>query len=382
MSIRRFGGNDEHPWQRGGVTPAVLYRAVLLAFGLLVLVLVFAQVVEVVLLVLLVAVVAVPLSAGTSWLERAGIPRWLGAPLVLLSALGVLGLVIALLVPTFVAEGNRLVASLPATVDHLRRDIGHATSSSPTQVGRRVQDFINGYSAHPQRLLGPVTTVGGSIVVAVTALIIVLLTAMYAAINPEALVSGAQRLVPPPRRPVAQLICTRLAIAYVGWLRGLLVGMAVLGVITYVGLRLVGLDYALVFATVTAAAMVVPYFGALFSAIPPVLLALTDTPTKALLVVAVYLIAHQVEGNVIEPLVMARAVKLHPAMVAVGVLAVERLFGFFGLLLAVPILVTVKILVEEVWVNQMERAYDHRPGPRGDSTRGGLGAGSPTRRSG
>jgi predicted PurR-regulated permease PerM len=98
----------------------------------------------------------------------------------------------------------------------------------------------------------------------------------------------------------------------------------------------------------------VPYYGALVSAVPPILLALTISPGTALLVALVYLVAHQVEGNLIEPLVMARAVELHPALVAIGVIAVERLFGFAGLLVAVPILVTVKILITEFWVRPLE----------------------------
>jgi hypothetical protein len=82
-----------------------------------------------------------------------------------------------------------------------------------------------------------------------------------------------------------------------------------------------------------------------------------EVESKALIVAGIYLLAHQLEGNVIEPLVMARAVELHPALVAIGVIAVERLFGFIGLIVAVPILVTVKILVEELWVRPLETAH-------------------------
>lgn len=67
-----------------------------------------------------------------------------------------------------------------------------------------------------------------------------------------------------------------------------------------------------------------------------------------------YVAIHQLEANVIEPVVMARAVKLHPAVVAVGVVAVESLLGFVGLFVAVPILATFKILVEELWINPNE----------------------------
>jgi putative heme transporter len=75
-------------------------------------------------------------------------------------------------------------------------------------------------------------------------------------------------------------------------------------------------------------------------------------------VAAIYIVAHQAESNVIQPLIVARTVELHPAVVAVGVIAVDTLFGFVGLIISVPIIVTVKILIEELWVRPIER----RPG--------------------
>ncbi len=109
--------------------------------------------------------------------------------------------------------------------------------------------------------------------------------------------------------------------------------------------------------------MIVPYFGALASSIPPILYALTISPGKALVVTVVYILAHQLEGNLIQPLVMARAVELHPAVVAVGVVAIERLFGFIGLIVAVPILGTVRVLVQELWIFPMEARNVKRAGP-------------------
>jgi predicted PurR-regulated permease PerM len=100
--------------------------------------------------------------------------------------------------------------------------------------------------------------------------------------------------------------------------------------------------------------MIVPYFGALASMIPPVLYALTFSPGKALIVAVLYIVTHQVESNMIQPLVVARVVELHPAVVAIGVVAVDTLFGFVGLFVAVPILVTIKILIEELWIKRVE----------------------------
>ena len=190
---------------------------------------------------------------------------------------------------------------------------------------------------------------------AIATLIVILLTALYTAINPEPLADGLIRIAPPSKRVLAERILSRLRVAYLGWLRGLVVGMLVLGVLTYLGLQIAGVGFAAFFAIFTAIAMIVPYFGALFSAIPPILYALTISPGKAVIVTAIYIVVHQIESNVIQPLVVARTVQLHPALVAVGVVAVDQLFGFIGLIVAVPILVTVKILVEELWVKPVEK---------------------------
>jgi predicted PurR-regulated permease PerM len=336
------------------INPGVVYRAVLLAFALVVAGLIFKALADLILAVLIVIILAVPLSAFASTLERFHIPRGLGATLGLLIGLAAIGGLIAAVVPAFTSEINKFAASLPSITDELRHRIGSLTGSSPTKVGKQLQHFVDGYTQHPSKLLGPLESIGASIAAALAAIIVILLTALYSAIRPQPLHDGFVRLVPPARRPVAEEILTRLRIAYLGWLRGLLTGMIVLGSLTYLGLRLVGLEFAAFFAVFTAIAMIVPYFGALASSIPPILYALTVSPGKAILVAVIYIVAHQLEGNVIQPLVVARAVKVHPAVIAVGVVAVEQLFGFVGLIVAVPILVTVKILIEELWVRPIE----------------------------
>jgi predicted PurR-regulated permease PerM len=336
------------------VTPATLYRAVLLAFGLVVAGLIFEQLVTLVLAVLIVVVIALPLSAFADALQRLGIPRAIGAVLGLLLGLGALAGLVVLIVPVFDHEINQFSNSLPTIVDELRHRLGRLTGTSPTHVGQQMQHFVNTYTRHPSKLLGPLESVGASVVALIATIIVVLLTALYTAIHPEPLVSGVVRIAPPSKRPLARNILSRLATAYLGWLRGLVIGMIVLGVITYLGLRLVGLEFAAFFAVFTAIAMIVPYFGALVSSIPPIILALTVSPGKAVLVAIIYIVAHQVESNMIQPLVVARTVELHPAVVAVGVVAVERLFGFVGLIVAVPILATIKILIEELWIKRVE----------------------------
>jgi predicted PurR-regulated permease PerM len=338
------------------VTPTALYRAVLLAFGLVVAGLVFEQLVTLVLAVLIVVIIATPLSAFASLLQRVRVPRAIGAVLGLLLGLGALGGLIALIVPVFNHEINAFTNSLPSIVDEFRRRLGHLTGTSPNHVGKQIQHFVDTYTQHPSKLLGPLATVGAGVVAAVATIIVILLTALYTAIHPEPLLTGVIRIAPPAKRPQAERILSRLRDAYLGWLKGLAIGMIVLGGLTYAGLRIAGLGFAAFFATFTAVAMIIPYFGALISSIPPIIYALTVSPSKAVIVAVIYIVAHQLESNVIQPLVVARNVELHPALVAVGVVAVDQLFGFVGLIVAVPILSTCKILVEELWIKPVEHS--------------------------
>ena len=110
------------------------------------------------------------------------------------------------------------------------------------------------------------------------ALVFMLLTAFFIAVRPQPLIDGFLSLFPPQRRDRARNLTERLRDAWIGWLQGVFVDMLVTGVLLYVGLTLIGLDFAIFFAVFSALLVVIPYFGAILGAIPVVLFALADSP--------------------------------------------------------------------------------------------------------
>jgi predicted PurR-regulated permease PerM len=334
----------------------VAYKAVAFGAALLVLGLLFQQLVTLLLAVLITIVLAIALAAGATPLERRGIPRPIGALLVLLAGFAVLAGILALIIPTFVHETNQLVNDMPSIVDSLEKKIGSIADSRPTEVGARVQHFVRSYTNRPQRLIGPIASVGLSVAGVAVALVLFVITAYYMAARPQPLIAGALRLFPPSRRDHAFFVMERLRGAWLGWMRGVMIHMLLSGVLLYISLSIIGLKFAIVFAVATALLVVIPYLGVIVGAVPPVLFALTDSPETALLVFAVYVGVHEVEANLIIPIVMARTAKLHPALVAVGVVVVGELFGFAGLVVAIPIISAVVILVDEFWVKSIEAA--------------------------
>jgi predicted PurR-regulated permease PerM len=336
------------------------YRAVLLAAALIVFGLLFQQLLTLLLAVLITVIIAIAISTVADRLERRHVPRPIGALIALLIGVAVIAGMLALIIPPFIDQTNEFASDAPGIVDDLRDQVHDVTGAKPGEISDSIDSFVERYTDDPGKLIGPITSISLSVAGIFGAFVLMLITAYYMAIRPEPLVDGIKRLVPPDHRPQADRIMQRLRTSWVGWMQGVAVDMFVSGLLLYIGLTLVGLDFAIFFAVLTALFSVVPYFGAIASGIPPVLFALTDSPGKAVLVIVVYVAVQQIEGNLTIPLVMSRVVKLHPALIAGGVVVVGQLFGFVGLIVAVPILSMIVVLVEELWVNPMEETHERR----------------------
>lgn len=132
------------------------------------------------------------------------------------------------------------------------------------------------------------------------------------------------------------------------WLRGQLALSLIIGVVTYIGLLILGVEYALPLAILAGLMEVVPVIGPIIAAIPAVLIALTVSPVFAGLVAGFYLAVQQLENHLIVPQIMRRAVGINPLFVILAVSVGGRLLGIGGALLAVPIAVVIQVLVKEI----------------------------------
>ena len=345
----------------------IAYRAVLLAFGLLVGGLLFRELATLLIAVLVTVLIAIPVSAAADRLARLHVPRPLGALVGLLIGVGSVTGILILVIPTLADETSLFVEQVPSIVDSLQEKVRDLFNLQPGEVGERIQAYLQSYGDDPGKLIGPLASIGLSVAGLLGVLIVILLTAYYMAANPDPLIGGMLSLLPPDRRSWARSVLERLRASWIGWMQGVLIDMVITGVLLYIGLSLIGLDFALVFAVFSALLVLVPYFGAIAGGIPPVLFALTDSPGKAALALGIYLLVQQVESNLTIPLVMAQRVNLHPAVVAIGVILVGQVFGIAGLFVAVPILSLVVIGVDEVWVKPLDDRRGIRPASETDA---------------
>lgn len=181
----------------------------------------------------------------------------------------------------------------------------------------------------------------------------VLILGVFAAANPDPYLDGLVRMVPRRGRERAREVIDALGHALRWWLVGRILSMAVVGVLTGVGLWILGVPLAAGLGTIAGILAFVPYLGPIASVVPALLVSFGAGALPMLQVAALYLAVQVVEGNVLTPLIQRSVVSLPPAVMLVAQFAGALSFGLVGILLATPLAVAVVVLVQMLYVEQV-----------------------------
>lgn len=317
-------------------------------------------VIEVLALALLMAMI---LSPAVNLLVRFRFPRILALLVVLAGVILGFGLLGYIVLPLLSEQGSEFLARLPGVVRSVEGYIMNLAEKYPALEGTgggiaslNLTDAIQEVIRRAGELYSLTTRGAGLLLQAVGAVVM----ALYMVSNPRPLVNGVVALFPPGRRGRVEEILVLIRERVSGWIIGQIAAMCLMFVLTWIGLASLGVEYAFTFAVLTGALQIVPFFGPILSAVPPTLAAFADSPTKALVVVVVYVAIHQIEAHIVSPMVMARSVHLHPVIVILAVLAMGDLLGLAGVILAVPTAAVLTVLLDELYVKPLGAA----PSPR------------------
>jgi predicted PurR-regulated permease PerM len=150
------------------------------------------------------------------------------------------------------------------------------------------------------------------------------------------------------RREQTLAVFERIEAKVSAWLWGRIVASAVVGILIFLGLYLLGVPYAFTLGVLAGVLNLIPFIGPLIAAVPAVLLALSQSLIAAVGVIALYIIVNQViEGFVLTPLLMQKALNLNPFILLVAFLIGAKLAGLLGVIMALPAAAIISVLVEE-----------------------------------
>lgn len=198
----------------------------------------------------------------------------------------------------------------------------------------------------------------------VAGLLIVLFGGIYLAVQPRLYKIGAIKLIPAAKRPLVDEAMDESETALRLWLKGQLMAMVAVGLLTWFGLWLLGMPSAMVLGLLAGVLEFIPFLGPLLAAIPGVLLALAVSPDLALWVLLVYFVVQQLEGYVLTPLIQQFEVRLPGVILLFAVFGFGILFGTLGVILAAPLTVVLYVLVKRLYVIEALHTATPIPGEK------------------
>lgn len=301
---------------------------------------------------LLVAIVlAFLLEWPTVRLERIGCSRTLAATLVLVLFIGIVLVMAFVVIPVAWQQGIYLIRDMPGMLNKLSDFAATLPKRYPALMDAGIID------AMAENMRARMTVVGDSVVKFSLASLVGLLTlAIYLILVPlmvfflvkdkEQMLSAVRRVLP-RNRGLAGQVWTEMNQQITNYIRGKVLEMVVVGVVTWIGFRIFGLNYSLLLAVLVGLSVLIPYIGAFMVTIPVVCVALFQfgMGTEFWSCFAVYLIIQALDGNLLVPVLFSEAVNLHPLVIILSVVIFGGLWGFWGVFFAIPLATLIKAVV-------------------------------------
>jgi predicted PurR-regulated permease PerM len=292
------------------------------------------------------------LRPPVEWLVRHKVPRLAAVALCYVLALALLAGVGVLVAPTVARQTAQLTSSLPDYAEQLQDASAglwdryeellppwahDAVDDAVENAAAEVGGVASAFAAH-------LLTAGRSVVGLVTGLMAGLFIGFYLLYTLPGVGPGIVEAMPPGWRRDVREASSRVEDTVGGFVRGQVIIMAAVGLMTWLGMWLIGMPYAGFIGATAGLLDLIPYLGPIAAALLAIVIGLFTEPMLAVWAIVVMIVVQQIETNLIRPKVMSDQVGLHPVVVILAVIGGTALFGFIGLLLAVPVVGVVKAL--------------------------------------
>lgn len=317
---------------------------------------------EILVLFFVALLLSAALDPTIDYLEKKKIPRGFGIIFLYLVAFFVIGFFISKLVPLVAEQTLELARHIGDLIKNLttnqKSDIPFFDKLRPLierflasvdeeTLTQNLQIALENIGGQLKNIAGNTFTAIQVVFNGIFNAVLVLVLAFFMTIN-EKCIERFFVSIFPSRYEKYIMVKTHAIKQGVGaWLRGQLLLCFIIGLMTYIGLLILGVPYAATLAMIAGLFELIPYVGPFLSAVPAILIALNISPWMALWVVVAYFIIQEMENNVVVPLVMKSAVGINPIIIFFALLVGFQFLGVLGMILAIPVATIVSIFVKD-----------------------------------
>lgn len=340
----------------GNVAKATITILVLMAMSKF-----LAEISSVLILFFIAVLFSSALNPAVNFLEKKHVPRAVSVLAMYLGLLFLLGFFISQLIPLVATQLMELARSLSTTLDKLSSEDLQLPFGQSLQP--MIQDFlqeidretlVSQFKSGLENLSTQLKSVAGNTVGAIKGIfdgvlhfVIVLVLTFFLVVNERSVSEFFISLFPSKHGSYITNKITTVQNKIGFWLQGQLTLMILMFTMSLIGLLILGIDNALTLAMMTGIAELIPVVGPVAAGIPAVLVAFNESPWLAVWMIGLIIFLQQIEGHILVPLVMRKAVGLNPIIIILAMLVGLQTLGVIGMIMAVPVATTLSIFVKE-----------------------------------
>ena len=310
---------------------------------------------DVVLSFLIGGILAYFLYRPVLWMERKGIIRAWAIIILYVVLIVSLGSILWFTIPNLIKELSNVAALLPEYSKELEEFLDQINGMQwPGKLDEIIRQNTYNFENYIYATLQ--SFISGASSLASKALIIVFapIMAFYILKDWDGIKTALANLLPPVVRREFGGLARQIDCVIIEFSKGYLMISAMIGVLIGIAAALIGVKYALLIGIISAVGELIPYFGPILGGIPAIGLALAQSPSDAMYMAAAIVVIQQIESNIITPRLMGDRVGMHPLMMVFALLAGGELMGIGGMLIAVPLASTLKIIGHYLYLKIVE----------------------------
>ncbi|MHC0038778.1 AI-2E family transporter [Pseudoneobacillus sp. C159] len=294
------------------------------------------------------------LNPLVNFLARKKIPRIVAILIIYIGFAGLITLAVVSLVPAVSKQASDLANNLPV-IAREATDIFHnvvkssefkAFRDEQTEIIQSVQQRLIGYAnTLPNKLTNGIMGIFGMITNIAIILVTVPLLLFYLFKDGHKFPRAVANFIPTGYRDEGLRILKETGETLSAYIQGQVMVALAVGTLAFIGFLIIDLKYALTLALIIAFTNIIPYVGPIIGGAPALLVGFFESPMKGILVIVVILVAQQIEGNFLSPMILGKSLDTHPATIIIILLVAGNLAGVLGMILAVPTYAVAKVIV-------------------------------------
>lgn len=284
--------------------------------------------------------------------KRLHMKRILAIALVFFILILVIVWVVISVIPSLVTQIAQLATNIPAFANDIENWVGKVSQSSMLKnidVMEQIEKFNISYGTLLQRFLSGVSSSLGSIVSTIASAAMIIITVpfilFYMLKDGHRIVPNIEKVVSPRTGKQLEILLGQMNKTLANYISGQAIECLFVGVSTFIGYWILGVDYAFLFGVIAGLTNLIPYLGPYIGLLPAVVVTVFDDPIKALLCGVVVLIVQQLDGNIVYPNVIGKTLAIHPLTIIIVLLVAGKLAGLLGIFLGVPFYAICRTLI-------------------------------------